>query len=876
MRFFGLVIILSLTFFSPAIKAQSLRSIGINYEWKNDSVVTIKSKGINTGPAFLANLFVFREDAIEQKFDSLYIAKGIFQLTKEISLPASLFKHESNSTILRVKLFAVTSNKLIHKSELKIMAPPKPPLQFSFTDSILLFSYSGKVPKPLIIQLITEDSVAKKDEYSFQISQDTSFLAWELIKTNPLQSRKVFILQERDTIAKLHYSEGIFTQNEISEPIINKDSTTEKSKLISLNGEFFIENNAFSNPPEHAPVMQYPSTIINTSNQVSIAGIPFQLNAYHNTAENIDPNFRNFFSFSLDVNTLRNQVKERLIAKDLEKVPNVNEIEQAILSNEKSIEKLEQYKRTLIKYPDQEIEIDEFLEKESEKLKDSETKDSLLSSLDKNEADRLRIKTDSLLSDSNEVTDSLNLNKNTKEINRINGLIKRLKASNKYKKKVRNKQLEKPVTLDYSKYDSKTLYQKAAGSGIENLLLRFEKLEVGNFYEYTGRYSIRDIEMKGVNTSFLLDPKNQISFLHGKINNFQSFNLDEIDENIKVISIGFQNTTSDYFRPSIRFSEFRDESINEELSPIEKSNYVLSTAISGDISRFLYYELEYNQSANKLNQTLSKEKNFQKQAAFYGKLTVQPFSFLEINTQFDQVGSNYRSEGVYFLNRNTQSYSVGTHLKLFKNKIYLKSDYAIINRNFEQKNLVNQTEKLFFDIGSRFKRIPNFQLIHSPVTVDIANKIDTAFSGLNGFSTVTIARVFYIKRVKRTMLNSALIYNEITNDFLDASQVQSGFQHFVSVSNEKTQFSFTSSYNAIFEKVRFVSTSVSRQFKEGKYQTSLYYAKNFMLDRYKDILRFKLSALLYQNFTLGGGVNVLFEENGTANLGSVLSLRVRY
>ncbi|MAC95421.1 MAG: hypothetical protein CMC96_07955 [Flavobacteriales bacterium] len=875
MRFFNLAILLILTFFFSTIKAQSLRSIGINYEWKNDSVITIKSKGINTDPAFLANLFVFREDAIEQKFDSLYIAKGIFQLTKEISLPASLFKDESNSTILRVKLFAVTSNKLIHKSELKITAPPKPKLQFTYTDSSFHFSYSGKVSKLITISLITEDSTEKKENHSFKVSQDTSFLAWELIKTNPLQNRKVIIVQEKDTLATFFYREGIFTRTP-TEHQINEDSPkNKKSKAINISGEFFIENNAFSKPPEHAPALQYPSTIISTSNQISLFGAPFQLNAYHNTAENIDPNFRNFFSFSLDVNALRNQVKERLIAKDLEKVPNVNEIEQAILSNEKSIEKLEQYKRTLINYPNQEIEIDEFLEKESEKLKDSKVKDSLLSSL--NEADRLNIKKDSLLPDSIIVSDSINLeNKNAKEINRINGLIQRLKASNKYKEKIRNKQLENPVTLDYSKYDSKTLYQKAAGSGIENLLLRFEKLEVGNFYEYTGRYSIRDIEMKGVNTSFLLDPKNQISFLHGKINNFQSFNLDEIDKNIKVISIGFQNTTSDYFRPSIRFSEFRDETINEELSPVEKSNYVISTAVSGDVSSFLYYELEYNQSANKLNQTLSKKKDFQKQAAYYGKFSVQPFSFLEINTQFDQVGSNYRSEGVYFLNRNTQSYSVGTYLKLFKNKIYLKSDYAIINRNFEQKELVNQTKKLFFDMGSRFKRIPNFQLIHSPVTVDIANKIDTAFSGLNGFSTVTIARLFYIKRVKRTMLNTALIYNEITNDFFESSQTQKGFQHFVSVSNEKTQLSFTSSYNNVFEKVRFVSTSVNRQFKEGKYQTSLYYAKNFMLDRYKDILRFKLSGLLYQYFTLGCGVNILFEENGEANLGSVLSLRIKY
>ena len=49
-----------------------------------------------------------------------------------------------------------------------------------------------------------------------------------------------------------------------------------------------------------------------------------------------------------------------------------------------------------------------------------------------------------------------------------------------------------------------------------------------------------------------------------------------------------------------------------------------------------------------------------------------------------------------------------------------------------------------------------------------------------------------------------------------------------------------------------------------------------MLDRYKDILRFKLSGLLYQYFTLGCGVNILFEENGEANLGSVLSLRIKY
>src|SRR5690606_19640080 len=156
------------------------------------------------------------------KFDSLYIAKGIFQLTKEISLPASLFKDESNSTILKVKLFAVTTNQLIHKSELKITAPPKPKLQFTYTDSSLHFSNSAKVSKLITINLITEDSTERKEKRFFKVSQDTSFLAWELIKTNPFQNRKVIIVQEKDTLWTFFYREGIFTRTP-TEHQINED-----------------------------------------------------------------------------------------------------------------------------------------------------------------------------------------------------------------------------------------------------------------------------------------------------------------------------------------------------------------------------------------------------------------------------------------------------------------------------------------------------------------------------------------------------------------------------------------------------------------------------------------------------------------------------
>src|SRR5690606_40829747 len=105
---------------------------------------------------------------------------------------------------------------------------------------------------------------------------------------------------------------------------------------ITLKGELYVENNSFSSSPEHSNGLQYPNTIFRLSNTVTIYGIPFQLNAHHTTNDNIDPNFRNFFSFSLDVNAYRNQLKQQLIAKDIANLYSIAEINQDLNKNQAS------------------------------------------------------------------------------------------------------------------------------------------------------------------------------------------------------------------------------------------------------------------------------------------------------------------------------------------------------------------------------------------------------------------------------------------------------------------------------------------------------------------------------------------------------------
>lgn len=866
-----LILCLGIAFHSTA---QTTLSPSISYNWSSDSIISIKTQGTNFNPAFLVNLKFsstdLKKEILIHKEDSVLIGKGIFQTRHKLKLSKEILDQFDSSFVIIILFENIRTNAPLAERKVKIFRPIRKLPTLSITDSSLNFIYSGKemFTAKIMVSSDTNNLSHSKDASEFALSNDTSILAWELIKEQPFQSRGIMIeiMDEGEQLLSkpVYYENGIF-KDLISHSAKNEDpSMLEKAtNAFDLSGELYIENNSFSSSPEHSNGLQYPNTIFRLSNTVSIYGIPFQLNAHHTTNDNIDPSFRNFFSFSLDVNAYRNQLREELIAGDLANQYSIPEINQDIEFNQASIDHLKKTKSTLLKYPNEKIELDSLLEGDVKQLIASELKDT--ASLDLTN-DSISNFTDSI---------SIDSNLNATKINEINNYVNRLEASNKYKNQLKNQKIKAPKSFDRSAFKGNKLYQKAQSQRLASLFLRFEKLEIGNFYQYAGKYSIRDIEMIGFNAEFLINPNNKIGFLRGKINDFQAFNLDNIERNIQVTSIGLSNSHYKSFSPSIRVTEYDDKSINSEDGGVNPKNYVTSLGVLGEVGGFLFYEGEINRSAANWSSTISEQDQFLRNTAIYGKVEVSPFNFLDLNVKYDRVGSNYRSDGVYFLVRDVQSYSVGSHLKLFKNKIYFKNDYTLISRNAEQKELLNESKKLFFDLGSRFKRIPNFQIVHAPISVDIANKLDTSFANLNAFSSVTIARIFYVKKVRKTIYNTALIYSEILNDYFEGTNKQRGFQHFIGISNPKTQFSFTSSYAEVFEKVRFISSNLSHQLKDWV-RGSLYYAKNFQDDRYSDIIRMKFDFKVGKSILLGLGGAALFEKNRNTNLGSTVSLRYIY
>ncbi|MEQ8908169.1 MAG: hypothetical protein RIC95_03175 [Vicingaceae bacterium] len=861
-------LLFSLFFAFVAIGHNKLQ-LSSHYTWSSDTSISFQLKGTNFNQAFLGNIEI--SSSKQQLFilDSVLVNKGIFSLQKQFALPIDFLQDLDSSAFLTIKLYAHPKQNLVATSKLLITKSERPKPVLNYSDTTLQFKYSGNGKRRVYINLSTSIDSIVDEKFQFSITHDTTLFARDVISAHPFATRKLSILikEKNKTISQhnLYYTKGLFGEK-LDSAQESPRSLAINQKAIDINGNFYIENNNFSRSPQHASGLQYPSTLIRASNTINLLGLPFRINAHHNTSNVVDPNFRNFFSFEFDVNAYRRSLRQKLLKDEKLKQYSIDEIDHDLSSNEASIEKLKSYKRILLQYPDQNIEVDSLFKKEVGRLQKSEIKDTI----PLNQAfdtTTLVSKEDSLYKDSL-------VNQNQAKIEKINKLIKRFEASNRYKEQLRKQQIDNPTSIDYTAYSSNKLFQRMGKKSLSTLL-RFEKFQLGYFYEEGGKYSIRDVEMKGLNTSFLLSSNVEVGLLRAHINSFQSYNLDELNSNIRVSSAFVRHRRFDYFRPEVRVTEFHDLAVDPELSPVSTTNYILSFQTEGEVSSFLFYELEIDRSKSKFADVMQEDENFMKETAVYGKIEVEPFDFLGIKASYDQVGSNFQSEGVYFLTRNLQSYSLGTHLKLFDHKIYLKNDYTIINRNYEQKELVNQSQKLFFDVGSRFKRIPNFQIIHSPITVDIANKLDTSFAGLNAFSSVTIARIFYVKKIKRTLFNSALIYSEIQNDFFNGSEKQSGFQHYVGISNKKMQFSFTSSYREMFEKLRFISASVNRQIND-RLGTSIYAAKNFADDRYSEIVRSKLTYMLHKSLQVGAGAALLLEKGQAANWGSTVSLRLNY
>lgn len=850
---------------SIAIFGQNELNLNSSYQWASDSTITINLKSTNFKQACLVNLEAKAKNDILFKKDSILVGKGIFSLKHELQLPEKYIPDVDSITDLKITLINTKTNNLTAKALVSISLADKPKPMVKVNDSCLIIV---KQKGDNIQVKVTGTPLSNQSHQSikrFKLNTNDTLYIWDLADSLPYIDRK-FQLDlfdgKRLTKTKLiYFQDAIFSNSNDSIFSISHapDTLRDDNNIIDFNGDFYFENNAFKTTPQHASQLQYPSTIFRASNTISLFGLPFNFNAYHNTSQIIDPNFRNFFSLQFDVNAYRKTLSKKLIQKAKLNEYTIDEIDNDLENNQQSINRLKAYKRIAQQYPEANALPDSLLEKEKSLLFQSTLKDTI------------PIENNSQILNHSNVNDfDIDSNQSKDKLSQIDQLIEQFEISNQYKSALKEQKLQAPKSSHINDYSPNSLYQQF--DSYPASFLRIQKLQIGYFYEEGGKYSIRDVELQGVNTSILISPEIEIGLLRAKINSFQSFNLDEIEDYQRVSSGYLRFHHSIQTNSTFRVTEFNKLNAGNELNPIGAKNYVLSVLSNGSIKERLQYAVELNQSQAVFKVPFEETTDPMKSLAISTDLELQLNSSISLVSAFDQVGSSYSSEGVFFLIRNTQSYSFGTKLKLVKNKIYFKNNYTLINRNYEEKDLQNQTTKFFFDLSTRFKRIPNIQVIHSPVTIEIANKLDTSFSGINALSTVTIARLFYIKRIKRTLINSALLYNEIQNNFFYGLNRQNGFQHFVGLGNKKTQFTFTTSYNSYFESLRFASTSFRHQLN-NTFSASLYAARNYMNDFYLGIIRSKVDIFLKKTYVLGLGGVLLF-ENSSINLGSTVSLKI--
>lgn len=850
---------LFILFFGEIFAQTSNVKIYSSVSYKNLSELELKTKLINHGNELLLNLnlkdqtrpFTFNKD-------SIFCSKGIssFSLYIKHQLPLT------DTNILELNWYSV-KNELI-KTEHIVLLPKLKTVLIENNDSSILVSSTFN--EKFNLEIIIEDSIQTK---KIRITHDTSLFIADLINQNPLLDRTIsFELEsdKNDTFNTVYYHYGKFKSNK-TQPIQNKQTAVKSQKKKILSGNIYLENNSFSSTPEHANGLQYPNTIVRLTNTIDAFGIPLRLNFSHNTSDAISPDFKNFFSLGLDVNQFRNKVKDDLIQDKNVLQYDLKEIQPEINQQELMVSKLKETKDLLLKYPNSNYNIDSLYKEEIIYLVDAEKIDSAINSNDSigNQQPIVSTNIKNLSNKPDSIDD---------QIARIDKLISRYENSIETKEKFLENQKSYPNDFD-QEYPKEDLYKYYEGNPIQKLLLRFDKLQLGNFYEYAGEYSIRDIEIFGINTDFQINTNNSIQFLTGKINDFQSFNLDNsANQNKRISSFAFSNSQFDYLNYSIRTTYSNEKYLNAEI-PTDKENYVITALFQGNALKILNYELEINKSNGKLDRSFFDKKKYNEDMAIKSYLSVSPMKQIDFEFSFDKVGSNYFSDGVYFLRRNVEELAFATKVRLFKNKIIARTEYSILKRNVEQKEVSNETDKWFFDVSSRFKRIPNFQIIHSPVTVDIANKLDTTFSNLNAFSTITLTRIYYLKRIKRTFINTSFIYNEITNDIFNEKQKQNSSQFSASVYNKKMSITSTASFFNLFNQFRFISFNYTQSLKE-KLRNQLYVSKNINnISPYNWIIRNKIDYQISDSFTLGAG-GIFLIANSKTQVGSTVSLQFRY
>ncbi len=846
-NFFGLIFIGQLL-----IGQSEFKNFEAQISLQSDFQPSLKISGINYNKPFLATFSLINKGngVLIYQADSIYIKKGLnyfnfnvpdLKLDTNVTPILECFNHSSRAT-----------HNIMPQIKVK-----RERLNVSINDTALFVS-NNKLIKP-ILQIETKEL---SNQILIQSPNDTIPLSALFPKQAFFEDTVELKVQSK---GKTHWKSSYYYNYGRLEPLkTDPQRKTDNDNLeehpVKLSGNLYVQNQFYQETPFHSSTAMYPNTYLQLSNDLNVFGLPFNITLSHNTSQAISPNFRNFVSFRFDAHRFREQVIQELIQKNKTQEYDLSNLQPKMNMQRKSLDKLERIEHLMESYPDAPVNIDSLMQNEIADLEADEQIDSCLMAQN---PDYEMPSNDSTL----QAIDSSNQKK------KIAQLKKRLERSMYIKEQYAQKQSALPN--DWSRdYKPSDLYRNYTTDKYPRNLLLIEQFELGNFYHYAGEYSIRDVEMIGVNTSVQIHPKYSINILQGKINDFPYAFASHLEtRNERALSVALtQKVLEQTF--SYRYTRFTESISNPEFNA-PKSYNLLSFNAEGNISASVQYGLELNNSslANATFQ-LNENQNGLEQSALRGQINVQPIDQLNVEVDYRRVGSQYRSEGVYFLQRNLQAYNFSSTVFLFDKQLKLKGSLAITDRNIEQSEIDNRLQKYYYEVLTRFRRYPNLQIIYSPVSVQLATQLDTSFTRINANSNILISRLFFLKKIKRTILNFSLNHVIVDND-LDQLQVQSQTQFLAHVKTRKNEYSSSLSFQDKLRYLRFISGSARIKLNEklGSIHQVAYQFQN--LSPYPWNIRNGLAFKARRNLILSAS-NFLLLKVGKSNLGGELSLRLTY
>jgi len=834
-----------------ALVAQSDKSFRVSYILSDEASISCQIKTSNYSSEYLLDIgfslldtngFVLT-DTIIQKY---HVKQGLTSKHFEIVVPKQLIYPESKILVI-CNYKTSGSDSVLNSFKRNITIPIEFFEPINYADSY----WVSQTNSPLGIEYksyeIDTSGIYQKIIYKNEVTvaaYDTISIE-EIIVEEPLLNQLVVIrysINGSSKIDSLYYIDGFFNNyNRNSQEVVYLDSL--KPRNLKIDGNFYLEQNSFNKAPRHSGGLIYPNTYLRSQVSVELYGIPFDFQYSYNSSEAIDQNFRNFLSFRFNADqylkNLESNLPDRKQREEL-----ISAIEANMEKNNEVIKRLENIKQIEERYPPNFVNIDSILNANKEQLAFS---DSL--SIDSNLNPHYPSKT--IVNNENDS---------------INYYIDRFKQSNEQLKKRQNLLQEKNLTS----LDRKTLIENSDRSVAT--FSRIKNFEIGNIYPYRGQYSIRDVEIKGGELEFYLLEKTSISLLYGRLNEFQALNLAQLNPNIEVKSIGINHEIEE-LKIGVNYLNFKDVSKLKENEGGKYEYNLFSLSSSLNLFNRLDLNFEMNTYQNTTSQTTINTDNFIEESALHGVIEYSVNKHITLDFNTDRVGKNYQSDGVYFLIKDLWQNEIGIKLRLLKNKVLVRAGHRIQERNYSNEELKNKREQQFYDLNTNFRRYPNLGITHSPMTMEIANKLDTSFSNLTANSTVTIARLYYNLKIRTTHYFASTLYNEIHFDQEDISASQRGTQNLFSIRSTNYTLSFTTAFNELYEQLRFCSISGKKKLST-KLSISLFYTHNFenQIQFYTDITRAKLNYKILKNMWSGVGSSILFSDKQSPSYGGTFNV----